>query len=132
MTDPIRRYAHPHPQRHHRAEGEGADSVVEAQAALAEVLADEGFIGHVSHEQDDKQGMHHRRAHVRQRQPTTPSRASAASRGPGQRTYARHDRMPRVRSGLGVAIVSTSKGVMTDRDARKQGGLGGELLCEVW
>jgi len=50
---------------------------------------------------------------------------------PGQRTYARHDNLPRVRSGLGIAILTTSKGVMTERQARKQ-GLGGELLCEVW
>jgi small subunit ribosomal protein S8 len=39
--------------------------------------------------------------------------------------------MPRVQGGLGVAIVSTSKGIMTDRDARKS-RVGGELLCEVW
>ena len=39
--------------------------------------------------------------------------------------------LPRVRSGLGIAILTTSKGVMTEREARKQ-GLGGELLCEVW
>ena len=45
--------------------------------------------------------------------------------------YARHDRSPRVRSGLGISILTTSNGVMTDREARKQ-GLGGELLCEVW
>ena len=50
---------------------------------------------------------------------------------PGQRKYARTDKMPKVRSGLGVSIVTTSKGVMTDRQARKA-GLGGELLCEVW
>ena len=50
---------------------------------------------------------------------------------PGQRAYARHDKLPRVRSGLGVAILTTSKGVMTERAARKA-GLGGELLCEVW
>ena len=50
---------------------------------------------------------------------------------PGQRIYVRHDELPRVRSGLGIAILTTSKGVMTEREARKQ-GLGGELLCEVW
>jgi small subunit ribosomal protein S8 len=50
---------------------------------------------------------------------------------PGQRVYVGHDRIPRVRSGLGVAILSTSRGLMTDRVARKE-GVGGELLCEVW
>ncbi|HEY3353309.1 MAG TPA: 30S ribosomal protein S8 [Polyangia bacterium] len=50
---------------------------------------------------------------------------------PGQRRYVKTDDIPRVRSGLGVAVLSTSKGIMTDREARKQ-GLGGELMCEVW
>ena len=50
---------------------------------------------------------------------------------PGQRTYVKHDGIPKVRSGLGVAVLTTSKGLMTDREARKQ-GLGGEILCEVW
>jgi small subunit ribosomal protein S8 len=50
---------------------------------------------------------------------------------PGRRVYVRHDHIPRVRSGLGISILSTSRGVMTDKDARRQ-GVGGELLCEVW
>jgi small subunit ribosomal protein S8 len=50
---------------------------------------------------------------------------------PGQRVYVGHDRIPRIRSGLGVAILSTSRGLMTDRVARKE-GVGGELICEVW
>jgi small subunit ribosomal protein S8 len=50
---------------------------------------------------------------------------------PGLRVYARKDQMPKVLGGLGVAIVSTSRGVMTDRDARKQ-GVGGEVLAYVW
>jgi small subunit ribosomal protein S8 len=41
------------------------------------------------------------------------------------------DQLPKVRRGLGTAIVSTSKGIMTDREARKQ-GVGGEVICEVW
>jgi len=50
---------------------------------------------------------------------------------PGLRVYARKDEMPKVLGGLGVAIVSTSHGVMTDREARKQ-GVGGEVLAYVW
>jgi small subunit ribosomal protein S8 len=50
---------------------------------------------------------------------------------PGRRVYVRHDRIPRVRSGMGISILSTSRGVMTDKDARTK-RLGGELLCEVW
>lgn len=50
---------------------------------------------------------------------------------PGLRVYARCENVPRIRGGLGVAILSTSLGVMTDRDARKA-GVGGEVLCYVW
>ena len=50
---------------------------------------------------------------------------------PGRRVYVRHDQIPRVRNGYGIAILSTSKGVISDRQARK-GAVGGELLCEVW
>ena len=50
---------------------------------------------------------------------------------PGRRMYTRSDRIPKVMSGLGVAILSTSSGVMTDIEARKR-GVGGEILCKVW
>jgi small subunit ribosomal protein S8 len=50
---------------------------------------------------------------------------------PGRRVYVRHDRIQRVCSGMGISILSTSRGVMTDREARRQ-RVGGELLCEVW
>ncbi len=50
---------------------------------------------------------------------------------PGLRVYAKRDEVPRVLRGLGIAIVSTSKGVMTDREARRS-GIGGEVLCYVW
>ncbi|MCE5322445.1 30S ribosomal protein S8 [bacterium] len=50
---------------------------------------------------------------------------------PGLRVYAKRDKVPRVLRGLGVAVISTSRGVMTDRDARKL-GIGGEVLCYIW
>jgi small subunit ribosomal protein S8 len=50
---------------------------------------------------------------------------------PGRRVYVRHDQIPRVLSGLGVSILSTSHGMMTDKEARKR-KVGGELICEVW
>jgi len=50
---------------------------------------------------------------------------------PGLRIYAKADAMPRVLGGIGVAVLSTSKGLMTDREARKR-HLGGEVLCYVW
>jgi len=50
---------------------------------------------------------------------------------PGRRVYVGKDRLPRVMGGLGTTIVSTSKGVMTDREAR-EAGLGGEVIAQVW
>lgn len=50
---------------------------------------------------------------------------------PGLRVYANRRELPRVLGGIGIAIISTSSGIMTDRDARKQ-GVGGEVLCYVW
>jgi small subunit ribosomal protein S8 len=50
---------------------------------------------------------------------------------PGRRVYVRHNLIPRTRSGMGTSILSTSRGVMTDKEAKKQ-RVGGELLCEVW
>jgi small subunit ribosomal protein S8 len=50
---------------------------------------------------------------------------------PGRRVYVKHEQVPRTRSGMGIAIISTSKGIMTDREARKQ-KLGGELICSIW
>ena len=50
---------------------------------------------------------------------------------PGRRVYLKADKIPKVMSGLGISVISTSKGVVADTDARKQ-GVGGEVLCEVW
>jgi len=50
---------------------------------------------------------------------------------PGLRVYAKKDEIPKVLGGLGIAVISTSKGIMTDKQARKE-GLGGEVLCYIW
>ncbi len=50
---------------------------------------------------------------------------------PGIRQYKKSDKLPRVRNGLGIAVISTSKGLMTDRQARNQ-NIGGEVICEIW
>ena len=97
---------------------------------IAEVLHAEGFVGAVAHEDDDKQGV----LSIELRYDSNNDNAIQGLRRvskPGQRSYVRHTNLPRVRSGLGIAIVTTSKGVMTAGDASKQ-GLGGELLAEVW
>jgi len=97
---------------------------------IAQLLVDEGFLVSVSHETDDKQGMITVELKYDADNVNTIQGIRRVSR-PGQRKYARHDNLPRVRSGLGVAIVTTSQGLMTDRMA-KRAGLGGELLAEIW
>ena len=59
------------------------------------------------------------------------SPACAACRVPASARYVPAKEVPKVRNGLGIAIISTSQGVMTDREARDK-GVGGEVLCEVW
>lgn len=100
------------------------------KARIAEVLKDEGFVGAISSEEDGKQGLLTIELRYDHNNHNAIQGIRRVSR-PGQRSYARHTGLPRVRSGLGIAILTTSKGVMTEREARKQ-GLGGELLCEVW
>src|SRR6185503_5118196 len=97
---------------------------------IAEVLSEEGFLGAVHHEDDDKQGTLSIELRYDNNNRNAIEGLRRVSR-PGQRSYVRHQTLPKVRSGLGIAIVTTSKGVMTERQARKA-GLGGELLCEVW
>ena len=100
------------------------------KARIAEVLREEGFVGAISSEEDGKQGL----LSIELRYDNNNHNAIQGIRRvskPGQRAYARHGNLPRVRSGLGIAILTTSKGIMTEREARKQ-NLGGELLCEVW
>ncbi|GEM48622.1 30S ribosomal protein S8 [Deinococcus cellulosilyticus] len=50
---------------------------------------------------------------------------------PGRRAYVSHEDLPRIHKGLGLAVVSTSKGLLADRDARKE-GIGGEVICVIW
>lgn len=97
---------------------------------IAEVLKGEGFVDDVRvGDADTKKTLTLVLRYGRDRQSAIDGLRRISS--PGRRVYVRHDRIPRVRSGLGVSILSTSRGVMTDKEARKQ-RLGGELLCEVW
>jgi small subunit ribosomal protein S8 len=98
---------------------------------LCVVLKDEGYITGWD-ARDNAAGMPEIVVRLRWADPRTNAITGLRRRSrPGQRMYVRHGTIPKVRSGLGIAILSTSKGLMTDRAARKE-GLGGELLCEVW
>ena len=97
--------------------------------AIAQILVDEGYIASFETIEDDKQGMikitlkYAAKKHV----------ISGIQRisKPGLRVYADKENLPKVLGGLGIAIISTFKGVMTDKAARKL-GVGGEVMAYVW
>jgi len=98
--------------------------------SLARIFKDEGFIKNYKVIKDNKQGI--LRVYLRyddQNQPLI-QRIERVSK-PGRRVYAGCEELPKVQGGLGVAVISTSKGVMTDRQARKL-RVGGEVLCQIW
>ncbi len=100
------------------------------KAAVASVLKEEGFLGDV---RVDTSGRHPELImgiRYRDSGETIIDGIRRVSR-PGRRIYVGAAEIPKVRNGLGIAVLSTSKGVMCDRDAR-EANVGGEILCEVW
>jgi len=97
---------------------------------LAEILRDEGFVQGVTSVEDNKQGVLRVYLKYGTGGEKIISGLVRVSR-PGRRVYVGKDKVPHILGGMGVAIVSTSRGVMTDRDTRKQ-QLGGEVLAYVW
>ncbi len=97
---------------------------------ICEVLREEGFVREVSLKQDAVQGTLHVVLKYDEGKRPAISEIRRQSK-PGLRRYVRHTEIPKVMNGLGIAILSTSKGVLVDREARKQ-HLGGELLATVW
>ncbi|NLJ34151.1 MAG: 30S ribosomal protein S8 [Firmicutes bacterium] len=98
--------------------------------SVAEILKNEGYIRDYTFLKDDKQGI------LRIYLKYGPNREKVIGglkriSKPGLRVYAGKEELPRVLGGLGIAIVSTSRGLMTDRQARKE-GIGGEVVCYVW
>jgi small subunit ribosomal protein S8 len=97
---------------------------------IAEILRQEGFLDGVLTAENAHQGTISVTLRYDGKAGNAISGLRRVSR-PGQRKYVPATQVPRVRNGLGIAILSTSQGVMTDREARKR-GVGGEVLCEVW
>ena len=98
--------------------------------AIAEILLEEGYIKSFDIREDGVAKYIHidlKYGPNKQRVITGLKRISK----PGLRIYARKDQLPKVLNGLGIAIISTSRGIMTDREARKQ-GVGGEVLAYIW
>ena len=97
---------------------------------IADLLKEEGFIS--GYDVRETESFPELVVRLRWANPRTNAITEMRRRSrPGQRTYVGKDAIPKIRSGLGIAILSTSRGLMTDRAARKA-GVGGELLCEVW
>ena len=98
--------------------------------AICQILVDEGFIKNFVVEEDGKQGM------ITINLKYTINREGAIKgikrvSKPGLRIYSNAEELPKVMKGLGIAILSTSKGIMTDKDARKA-NVGGEVLAFIW
>ena len=98
--------------------------------AINQTLNEEGFIKNYEIIDDNKQGIikiYLKYGPNKERVITGLKRISK----PGLRVYAKKDEIPRVLGGLGIAVISTSEGIMTDKKAR-QAGVGGEVLCYIW
>jgi small subunit ribosomal protein S8 len=100
------------------------------KAEIVKILGNEGYIAGFDVSKDDRQGMI--RVHLKygsggERAITGLQRVST----PGRRVYCGKDEIPRVLDGLGITILSTSKGIMTGSTCRKL-GVGGEVLCNIW
>ena len=98
--------------------------------AIAEILKEEGYITDFDVIEDDKQGM----IKVTMKYGANKERVISGIKKiskPGLKVYAKADEVPKVLGGLGIAIISTSKGIVSDKEARKL-GVGGEVICYVW
>ena len=130
MTDPIAdmltRIRNANSVYHEKVEIPGS----KIKTAIADVLKQEGFIRDYTFAQDNKQGIltvFLKYGANREKVITDIQRISK----PGLRQYSKKKDLPRVLGGLGVAIISTSKGIVSDKQARKL-GLGGEIIAYVW
>ncbi|MBD3882561.1 30S ribosomal protein S8 [Phormidium tenue FACHB-886] len=99
--------------------------------SIAKVLQEEGFIGDFSEKEEGvkKTIVITLKYKGKTRRPIITALQRISK--PGLRVYSNRKELPRVLGGIGIAVISTSSGIMTDRDARKQ-GLGGEVLCYIW
>ena len=98
--------------------------------SIAEILLEEGYIKNYQIIDDGKQGIIRVSLKYAENKQRVISGIKRISK-PGLRIYASRDELPKVLKGLGIAIISTSKGVMTDKKARKE-NVGGEVLAYIW
>ena len=98
--------------------------------SLAKILKEEGFIEDYKVVNDNVQGTIELTLKYGQNKERVITGLKRISK-PGLRVYAKASEVPKVLNGLGIAVISTSRGVMTDNEARKE-NLGGEVLCYIW
>lgn len=100
------------------------------KAEISKILLESGFIKGVKYIEDNKQGL--LRVYLRYTKSNeSVIRGMQRVSKPSRRIYAPKKRLPRVLGGYGMAIVSTSQGILADTECRKR-GIGGEVLCEIW
>lgn len=100
------------------------------KVSLANALRNEGFIKNFKLIADQKQGiLRIYLKYIDEKDPVI-NEIKRVSK-PGSRRYVKHDEIPNIKNGMGIALLSTSKGVLTDKAAR-EAGVGGELICTVW
>jgi small subunit ribosomal protein S8 len=99
------------------------------KANLAEIMKDQGFITDYESVEEGPQGAIRIRLRYVNGQPTIYGMQRVSR--PGLRRYAGAGELPRVKNGLGIAVISTSQGLMTDKEARRR-NIGGEVLCYIW
>ena len=130
ITDPIAdmltRIRHANSQKHESVSVPSSKMKV----AIAKILEDEGYISGYEVTEDGKQGVMKITLKYGANKCKVISGLKRVSK-PGLRVYASKEDLPRVLKGLGIAIISTSKGIMTDKEARKQ-NVGGEVLAFIW
>ena len=130
MTDPIADML----TRIRNANSAGHESVnipaSKIKKAIAQILKDEGYIADYTVISDSAQGTIKVDLKYGPHKEKTIYGIKRISK-PGRRVYVKADQVPKVLGGLGIAIISTSKGVITDKEARKY-GVGGEVICYVW
>jgi len=97
---------------------------------IARIFKDEGYIKNFKVIKDNRQGILRIYLRYDDKNRGVIQYLVRVSR-PSRRVYAGNDAIPKILNGLGISILSTSKGILTDREARKQ-GVGGEIMCSLW
>jgi len=129
ITDPIAdmltRIRNANAQRHETVDVPSS----KLKKSIAEILLDEGYIKSFEEIEDNSQGIIRITLKYVNKQKVISGLKRISK--PGLRVYANKEELPRVLGGLGIALISTSKGIMTDKKARQE-GIGGEVLAYIW